>query len=328
MSFQKGYAGKPAPIREFEPLRKLLVFSIIFVLIILRIQAADTDGEPLYMWYTSLGDSRMYLLGSIHVLSEDFYPLPEYINDVASDADVLVLEADITGESRNSEELSRLVYLKGFYQDGSNIKDHLNEPLYRNLKAEMERLDLEDEGLLRMKPWLLALTIQSMELEASGYRADLGMDRVISEKYFQGEIVELEGAVFQLELLSSLSDGEQLEFLESALDKPAESEESLQRLIRAWKTGNPDTVLSEMDREGFGGSIAEKLLYQRNVRMAEKAGNLLRSSGEGKTFLLIVGAAHFAGERGIPALLSAQGFTVSQVTGQGELVPFSGAAEF
>ena len=174
-----------------------------------------------------------------------------------------------------------------------------------------------------MKPWLLAFTLQILELDASGYKAEYGMEQVLTERHAGGELIELEGAEYQLKLLSGLSEEEQMELLKSVLEESGRMTVYLERFIDAWKSGNPGLLADELDSDGDGVAedIAERLIIIRNVAMAVRAGELLHDF-EG-TILLVVGAAHFIGESGIPSLMSDQGFEVSQVTTAGELIPFN-----
>jgi len=297
----------------------IILFSGIFT--------CPVSADPLYMWYVSRGDIQMYLLGSIHVLSENFYPLPEFIDEVSMGADLLVLEADPGGENPTAEEMKKLLLENGYYHDGRHIEDFLTADLNRTLKNVLKSFGFSSDQVSLMKPWLLALTLQNLELEASGSRAELGMEQVLTERHGNGEVLELEGLEYQLELLSGLSASDQLELLTSTLEETGTMEAELDLLVQAWKRGEPDSVASILELDGISGSISEQLLVKRNLSMAGKAADLLTSLTGKHTVLFVVGAAHFFGETGIPALLSAEGFNVAQVDDSGELLPLSTVVE-
>ena len=61
------------------------------------------------------------------------------------------------------------------------------------------------------------------------------------------------------------------------------------------------------DIEEAGPETAEALIYARNARFATRIDGLMKGSGRA---FVAVGAAHMAGERGVPALLRAKGYTV------------------
>lgn len=293
--------------------RRRFIFAILLILLL----ALPGYSNPLFLWHISHDDTQahaeMYMLGSIHILSEDFYPLPQMIEEVSSQADLLVLEADIRKENAVSSNLLQLTLEHGYYHDGSGLEDHLPTALYEDLEDIIADLGMPIAAFAPMKPWLLALTLQVMELETSGYLANLGMDQVLLERH-EGEIAELEGVVFQLELLSGLSDEDQMELLESAVDESGNAAESMELFTRAWRDGAPELLEAEIT-----GGLVDDLIFERNINMADKAAELL--SGFDGTILLVVGAAHFVGELGLPALMSERGFSVSQVMSDGSLLP-------
>jgi len=301
-----------------------------FVLIIILFSGLFTEiifADPLYMWHVSRGDTQMYLLGSIHVLSEKFYPLPEFIDEVSSRADILVLEADPSRDNLNTQGMKQLLQEHGYFHDGSRIGDILTVDLYRSLGTVLKTFGLCPDQVSLMKPWLLALTLQNLEFESSGIRAELGMEQVLLRSHGNREVMALEGLEYQLELLSGLSAADQLELLTSTLGEAGSMEAELDLLVQAWQRGEPDLIASILEIEGLSRSISERLLVQRNISMARQAADLFTSLSGKHTILFVVGAAHFCGEKGIPSLLSAEGFNVAQVDDSGDLLPFSAVVE-
>jgi uncharacterized protein YbaP (TraB family) len=292
--------------------------SLLFLLV--SILAGPVFSAPLYMWHISRGDTEMYLLGSIHILSEDFYPLPQLIEEISYRADLLVLEADVREGNAVNPEITQLIFENGYYHDGSGIEDHLPPETYRELAHHISTLRLPIAGISSMKPWLLAITLQLIELENFGFKTEYGLDQVLAKRH-TGEIVELEGVTYQLNLLSDLSDNEQLELLKSALAESGKAAEYLELFSQAWKEGSPELLAEEIDADGDGlaEDITEKLIVERNINMSRKAADLLaRIDG---TILLVVGAAHFIGDEGIPALMMDMGYEVRQVMDDGSLIP-------
>jgi uncharacterized protein YbaP (TraB family) len=56
----------------------------------------------------------------------------------------------------------------------------------------------------------------------------------------------------------------------------------------------------------------ESLLDKRNVGMTDKIKGYLTDEGK-ETYFIVVGAAHFVGEKGIVQLLENEGYTVDKV---------------
>jgi uncharacterized protein YbaP (TraB family) len=56
-------------------------------------------------------------------------------------------------------------------------------------------------------------------------------------------------------------------------------------------------------------SAYQKLVYERNINMAEKIEGYLRTKGN---YFVIIGAAHLVGEKGIIEILRGKGYRVVQ----------------
>jgi uncharacterized protein YbaP (TraB family) len=91
-------------------------------------------------------------------------------------------------------------------------------------------------------------------------------------------------------------------------------EQELGRLTQAWTSGDTKAMesiltrsVSEDRRLSF---ILEKLVYERNRKMASKIEDFLRTR---ETYFVIVGAGHLVGDRGIIEILKAKGYLVEQL---------------
>jgi hypothetical protein len=87
-------------------------------------------------------------------------------------------------------------------------------------------------------------------------------------------------------------------------------------MLIAWFSGD-DEALAELFAQQTGDSplvrqFTEEVLDQRNLIMAERISELI-NTGQGSYFVLI-GAAHYLGDAGIPALLAARGLHGRRIT--------------
>ena len=124
-------------------------------------------------------------------------------------------------------------------------------------------------------------------------------------------IAELESVDFQINLLSGLSDSEQEAFLLSTMRESKTLGQEVYELVRAWKSGDTQTIESLLEKSGGGGmsSVNEKILYGRNRHMASRIEDYLRTK---ETYFVIVGAGHLVGDRGIIEILKRKGYAVEQ----------------
>lgn len=273
-----------------------------------------TDGDGDVVW----------LLGSIHVGTEDFYPLPDYVEEAFEGSDSLAVEVDIVAFQKDLaaqiEALKPLVYA-----DGTTIADHISPEVYEEAKQTLTDLKLYNSALDYYCPAMWSSTIESALYAEMGADSELGVDvYMINWAYeLEMEVVDIESAKFQYEMLAGFSDGLQEILLASSVESakaPEVTMENLQAMMDAWKTGDAEGILQSSDSDTTGMTEEELALYdeylnamvvERNQSMTQFAENALDS---GKEVFICVGALHVLGEGGMADLLAKQGYTVEQIT--------------
>ena len=150
-------------------------YRIVFILLLLCGSLFALEKNQLYLWNVETEISNVYILGSIHILNREFYPLPGKIESAFEETDVLVIEVDINNVQE--EEILMLIFQKGVYTDGTTIADKLNDEDFGLLRNKLEELQLPVDAFLTFKPWLIAMTIQSLNYNFGGYDAAFGLDR-------------------------------------------------------------------------------------------------------------------------------------------------------
>ncbi len=296
----------------------MLPLVILFVHSVVVVLPAEEIPQRLFLWETWSGEAHIYLAGSIHILNEDFYPLPDPINHAVEQSDFLILEADVS--SMNPEEINTLIVQYGMYRDGSDLADHIPEKLYDDVVSYSIDHGLTENQIRLMRPWLLSLTLQALSEVFAGYDASLGMEMVLADRFESEQIMELEGAAFQVRILSSLSHSDQLILLESVLDESVEQRQQMINILDAWKNGE-DRIIQELidDLDDIAHSLNRKLITERNIRMVDR---ILDMTGERTgTYFVLVGTAHFVGEEGLPSLLIRRGLPMNRVLNDGSTTP-------
>jgi hypothetical protein len=274
--------------------------------------AVNAQSQKNFLWRAQTRSSTVYILGSIHLLKQDVYPLDRTIENAFEKSDFLAVEADVSDISRI--DMGGLLG-KALYQGSDALEDHVSRDTYGIVQKEVERLGLPIEFVNKQKPWLLALTLPSMELMNAGYDPNLGIDKYFLTKA-QGskKILELESVDYQIDLLAGLSDNEQeLLLLYELKDLEALTQE-VDKLVGAWKSGNARTVESFMTKsiadERKFYPIYEKLIIVRNRNMVSKIERYLQLKG---IYFVVIGAGHLISNKGIIQLLKDRGYSVEQL---------------
>ena len=269
-------------------------------------------AEKTFLWRIQSKKNTVYMLGSIHFLKKDVYPLSRTIEDAFTKSDVLAVEADINDISRL--DLQKLIE-SAFYAAGDSLEKHVSGETFNLIKDETARAGLPMELVYNQKPWFLALTLESMELMKSGYDPNYGIDKYfLSKAEGRKRISELESLDYQIDLLAGLNDEEQELFLLYTLRELRILVEEVDKLVDAWKSGAVEkmesTVTRSLAEDRRFYTIYDKLLYKRNRNMAQKIEGYLKTNG---TYFVIVGAAHLLGDKGIIELLKGKGYSVEQL---------------
>lgn len=286
----------------------LLLLVLDSALVAPNAGAADQKN---FLWKVRSKTATVYLLGSIHYLRKDAYPLNISIEDAFSRSNVLVVEANVN----DPDKLYFSKFIEGVFYPGEDTLDkHVSRRTYELVIGEFDKYGLPAEVLAKEKPWFLALTLTALGLLKSGFEPRYGTDMHFLSKAGQKRIVELESLDQQVDLLSNFSDSEQEAFLVHTIKELNTLGRESDRLLETWKAGDAKGLESIMAK-GYAGdqgmaSIYEKLLYARNRSMTAKVEDFLRSKD---TCFVVVGAGHLVGKKGIVELLRAKGYAVEQM---------------
>lgn len=293
---------------------------------ILHVYDLVDKGAQGFLWEVSKNDNIIYLMGSIHTGSTELYPINKDVRKKFMDSDYLVLEADIV----NPQGIDEFMAL-ATYTDGTSLVDHLSSDIYEKTIKVFEMYGLPVEVYSQFKPWSIANDLslisisQDQSMEQAGENAMLGIDYYFatSALVMGKPILELEGLEYQANLFNNLSMETQEEYLEDILDgilsdEIVESTEDtfldsfLDLWFDLWIDGDVDTFresytsnLDETSNEEF----TQMLLGQRDKDMADKLAEYLEGE-EGKTYFVVVGAAHLAVEDTIIDKLIDMGYDV------------------
>lgn len=307
---------------------KTLLFTALFTALISWNSLAAGQGEEKtentgrsFLWELEGTAGKSYLLGSVHLLKKEHYPLKQVIEESFEQSEVLAVEADLSGDKVMSQAM--VLMQKGMYSGEETFKDNISPETYRKVEDKLKELGMDIEGVKKFKPWFLAMTLSSMELIKMGFSPEYGIDLYFlgkasgtKEGKIEGkkEIAELEGVDFQVKLLDGFSKEESEGFLLSTILEAEQMGKEMDNIIDAWLNGNIDKMeqlFTEHTKETPAmAALYKKLLDDRNEKMVEKIAGYLDS---GKIHFIVAGAAHMVGKKGIVQLLKDRGVKVRQL---------------
>jgi len=289
------------------------IVSVIFLIgMFICASYSLSCAEKNFLWRVQSKRNTVYVLGSIHLLKKDIYPLSRTIEVAFEKSDILAVEANVNDISRL--DIGKLME-SAFYPANDSLEKHVSGKTFSLIKEETARAGLPMELVYNQRPWFLGLTLESIELMKSGYDPNYGIDKYfLSKAEGRKKISELESLDYQINLLAGLNDEEQELFLLYTLRELRILVQEVDKLVDAWKSGAVEkmesTITKSLAEDRRFYTIYDKLIYKRNRNMAQKIEGYLKTNG---TYFVVVGAAHLLGDKGIIQLLKDRGYSVEQL---------------
>lgn len=290
-------------------------------------------STPGLFWEVSDGNNKVYLFGSIHIGNDGLYPLSKSVMDAYKESENLVVEADIVYAENTSEYVKSIMYIEG----DKTAKDLLDVRTYRLYSKIMEDNGVEKKVYDKLDPWYSSILLSSMSTSDVIYGGDnipaLGLDQYFLLGKEDRDVIELEGAKYQFDMMEGFSTGLQIDMLRNALavassttsssnDETTASsshEKAINETFDSWKKSDSTrlgNIIDSSNRYNENHSFitkeyVEKMYYNRNNEMTEKIIAMIADDKE--DYFVVTGAAHMVGEKGIVQQLLAKGYSVKQI---------------
>ena len=261
------------------------------------VEASPEDRPPFYK--IDYKGETSYLLGSIHIGKADFYPMAPQIESLFESAGSLVVEADTT-----NADINALINEYGIKSVPADIK---TQAALESYCRPMERICQAMSGFA---PWLQSMQFGVARFEALGYTATYGVEQRFISKNRDRPLLELESTEFQFSLMSSFDDTTQWKMVKETIEAP---DDEMLALVDAWRSGDAKELNALMEGSMIDNGdveMVEKILWHRNVGMAEKIGELMQDKQTIQPLFILVGAGHVVGPKSIVKELLKRGAKV------------------
>lgn len=266
--------------------------------------------EKSLLWQVSRDDKSIFLLGSIHYLRKDNYPLNPAILRALDSSKRLILEIDLN--KTPADAVQRLTLEKALFRDGKNLEQSVSPDTYDLASRRAKELSVDIRTLNPMKPWFVALTLLAIKLRSMGLDAQLGVDRHLAERAGRGgkPIGGLETLEFQLGMFDHLPPREQESMLRETVSELERLEKKVQEIVQSWLKGDGDRLATLLlaGRNEYP-ELHQRIVVDRNRRWLADIEKLVQQGGGA---MVVVGAAHLVGADGVIEMLKAKGYRVEQ----------------
>jgi len=273
--------------------------------------ASVSLAHALPLWEIQGTANRVFLLGSIHFLRAKDYPLPQAFTYVYADADVIVMELDLS--RLNPTDMLTSIQRLAIDTQGRDLEKLLGIRSYQKALDLAADIDIDLSAMRPFEPWYAAMQITQLRLMQLGFDGGQGVESRLLLKAMQDqkEIRGLESLEDQLGALDSLPLKDQRRFLMHTLEEAAVIDTVLDDIVAAWKIGDVDALETElMDGLGSQTTLYQQIVVQRNKNWT---GSIIEFTKEPKNYLVVVGAMHLVGSDSVIRMLEDAGFSAKQI---------------
>lgn len=283
------------------------------------------EGSKGILYRVTGGEGTAYLLGSIHIGTDEMYPFGDAIAGAMESSDTFVFESDTSSR----ENVSRLMERMNL-PDGVTLRGILGDGLMDRVILAYQKIGISSSAIDSQQPWVVISTLavystaNEMGIKDVQKAITLGVDNNV-EKF----AIAHEKAFAYLETIDEFAD--RMESFSSGLTRYLVEDEvtwilerdsisqanTLKQWPAYWHAGDAENFwisyqqsIESADRELYD-EYEDKLIAQRNVLMADRLDAMLQDGG---TYFVTVGLLHLIGYgNNIPDLLREKGYTVERI---------------
>jgi len=263
-----------------------------------------------FLWKVTGKGGVVYVAGSVHMLTPAHYPLSSAFDAAYKDSDLLVEELDMAELLAPAAQMAFLS--KGMLGSDQTLDKLISPATLALVNKTLADLGPAGEMLKKFKPWLLAMTLEQLEMQKAGYDASLGLDKHFYDRAQEHgkSVMGLETAEYQISRFEGMTMEQQDHLLAETLKQLETEKASITKLLDAWKSGDAPTVekivLADLKSDP---ALYQRLLVERNRNWMPKIEELFSRKGHA---LVVVGAAHLVGPDGLLTMLKSKGYTIEQ----------------
>jgi uncharacterized protein YbaP (TraB family) len=270
--------------------------------------AARPDSRGL-IWTVERDGRTSWLVGSLHLLPPEAYPLPTAVEAAFQSADTLIEEAD--PDELKAPEAAADLLKRAFFPPGQTLQGSVAASTYKVIVERATKAGLPMEAVQRMRPWMVAITLAALEMQSAGFDPALGIDRHFRDRAvaMKKPVQTLEAAMDQIAMLESLGPALQDALVIESLQGASTEVSQVRTLVAAWLAGDASVIERLLvDTAKDSPAIHQALLIDRNKRWVPKIEACMAAG----RCMVVVGAGHLVGTDGLVDLLSRRGYRLVQ----------------
>ena len=267
------------------------------------------DADPA-MWVVKDQDTTIYLFGTFHGTDGKQDWFNDEVKTAFDASDELVVEA-ITPE--DPAKLQPMVMKYAVDATGPGLSAKLKPETKVKLDAALTALGAPPSAFDRFRPFFVGMNLSVAQLQKVGIDQKHGAETVLTAaaKAASKPVREIESAEFQLGMMASIPEKDQLASLEETVAKLDQIGPEMLKLMHLWGSGDAERFGKLMQDMSASSPVAHKIIFtDRNAIWAKWIDDRLDKPG---TVFMAVGTGHLAGNDSVQALLSKRGIKAARV---------------
>jgi hypothetical protein len=263
------------------------------------------------VWMIEKNGERVYVGGSMHILTAADYPLPSAFETAYNQSGKIVFETDIA--KMQDPAFQQYLLDEVSYRDGRNLRQVLSTDTYAALASFFTERGVAMAGIDNFKPGMVATLMTIVELQRLGVDA-IGVDAYFNERAISDQKTSghLETLAAQVAFIANMGAGQEDEMLSYNLSDIERFPELWQSMTQAWRHGDLAWLEQQIAlpmRQDFP-EVYQSLLVRRNDAWMPQLEAMFASK---EVEFVLVGALHLAGKDGVLAKLGARGYRITQL---------------
>jgi uncharacterized protein YbaP (TraB family) len=261
------------------------------------------------VWEISKNGNSLFLGGSVHLLRVKDYPMPTAFDYAFDKSAILVLEADV--DKISDTEIVQYQYDKFVLPEGQTLQTVLDDAVYKRLEMVVGGPNVMSE-ISQYKPSVAINVLQAAYLQLTGFTENgADLHYFTKSKEEKKSIDFLEDIKIQIDLLGSMADGYENEYVSASIDELPQYMNGVITLVSEWKAGTAVVIEASLNAQKTEWpTIYETMIYDRNMAWMPKIEQYLTTE---QVEFVIVGLAHLHGYDGLLIQLKNRGYTIRQL---------------
>ncbi len=299
-------------------MENMKLFKLLTLLLTLTIFTVANEGiKNPFLWEVKKGEQTFYLFGTMHLGDPKLQVLPNVLKVAIDKSDEIRTEIpmDASFQMKSAVLMMR--------SDNKGLQEIIPKALYRRTENYIKQINpqLNLVPFDKMKIWALSAVTSMLENQLKYPMLQAIDSEIYSYAKSKNKGVDgIETIEEQIVAMDTFSLEEQIMGLESTLDYLEQNNKFIEKMKELYMQGDEKKMMAFIEStmfkiekyKKFEEKLMQVLLYDRNVRMAQRMELLLKEHLT-KRYLFAFGVMHFLGQKSVVEYFEGKGYSVNRV---------------